>query len=67
MKKTLCYEIKETEIAFGIRLFQTGKNKFTVEYGKQVDSGLSYSQAAMELGRSIMHALACDSKLDNGN
>lgn len=65
MKKTLCFEIKETEIAFGIRLFQTGKNKFSVEYGSQNDTNLSYSQACMELGRSIMHALACDSKIKN--
>lgn len=63
--KTLAFEIKETEISFGIKLFQTGKDKFVVQYDLQVDKNLSYSQACMELGRSIMHALACDSKISN--
>jgi len=63
--RTLCFEIPESQLSFGVQLHQTGKNKFTVIYGKQVESGLSYSNAATELGRSIMHALACGGKLDN--
>jgi len=63
MKKRLCYEIED--VAFGVRLLQTGVDRFTVEYGLQVKSGLNYAAAATELGACIMHALACDGKLDN--
>ena len=63
MKTTLCHET--TGLSFPIRLLQTGRDRFTVEYGKQVTKGLSYMEAAAEYGASIMHALACDGKLDN--
>lgn len=63
MTKTLCIEL--TDLAFPVRLEQTGVDKFVVTYGKQVKSGLTYAQAASELGADIMHALACDGKLDN--
>lgn len=56
-----CLELKDLDIA----LKQAGKDNFTVIYGKQVVGNLPYSQAATELGVCIMHALACDSKLDN--
>lgn len=48
-----------------IKLTQQGKDKFTVQYGKQVCKGLTYGRAASELGGAIMHALACNDKLDN--
>ncbi len=54
-----------TDLAFPIKLVQTGVDKFTVQYGKQVRKGLDYSQAAAEYGACVMHALACDGKLDN--
>jgi len=58
--------IKITRLAFPVRLEQYGASGlFRVVYGKQVKRGLSYGQAAFELGKSIMHALACDGKLDN--
>ena len=62
MKEKLCYE---TSIIaeWPIRLLQCGIDSFT--YGKQVKQGLNYSRAASELGACIMHALACDGKLDN--
>ena len=53
------------DLAFPIRLEQDGVNRFTVVYGRQVKRDLSYAQAATELGECIMHALACDSRLDN--
>lgn len=46
-------------------LSQQGSNNFTVTYGKQARAELNYEQAALELGACIMHALACDGKLDN--
>ena len=48
-----------------IMLHQEAKNRFTVTYWKQVTDGLTYSQAATKLGSCIMHALACEGRLDN--
>ena len=48
-----------------IQLIQTGKDSFTVVYFKQVKKRLTYQQAACEYGACIMHALACEGKLDN--
>lgn len=33
---------------------------YSVMYGKQVSSKLTYSQAAKELGKCLMHAAYCD-------
>jgi hypothetical protein len=63
MKKTLCW--KYDDLAFPIELWQTGLDEFKVVYGPQTSNGLSHEKAATELGESIMHALACDGKLDN--
>lgn len=60
---TNCHSI--TDLAFPITLNQDGIDRFTVIYGEQVKSGLTYAEAAAEYGRSIMHALACDGRLDN--
>lgn len=49
--------------SFNIELIQTGKNRFKVIYGLQVKEDLSYNQAATELGRSILHCLSCDGKI----
>ncbi len=55
-----------TNIAgYDITLNQRGRDSFGVRYGKQYKAGLNYSDAATELGSCIMHALACESKLDN--
>lgn len=40
-----------------------GADDFSVCYGLQVKHGLSYSEAATELGACLMHALACEGKL----
>ncbi len=48
-----------------ITLEQAASGAFRVTYGKQVKSGLSYEAAAAEYGACIMHALACEGKLDN--
>lgn len=54
-----------TIAGFEIKLEQTARGAFRVTYGMQVRTGLTYTQASKELGKSIMHALACDGKLDN--
>ena len=48
-----------------IALTQQGIDRFTVTYWKQIKAGLTYGQAATELGACIMHAVACGGKLDN--
>lgn len=48
-----------------IELKQHGRNKFSVRYGLQLKTGLTYSEAARELGACLMHDAACESKLDN--
>lgn len=63
MAQKICHTIEG--LAFPISLIQTGKDRFTVVYGKQTKKRLSYAQAAEEYGAAIMHALACDGKLDN--
>jgi roadblock/LC7 domain-containing protein len=53
------------EIAgYTIQLRKRSANSFTVVYGKQVKPLLSYADAAKELGQCIMHALACEGRLD---
>lgn len=46
-----------------IELYQTGDDSFTTRYGLQIKNGLSYSQAAADLGANIMHALTLDGKI----
>lgn len=41
------------------------KNSFEVQYGFVINTDLTYEQAAAKLGQCIMHALACENKLDN--
>lgn len=64
MKARTCFSLPDGE--FPIRLDQTGRNTFTVTYGKQVKPNLTYSEAARELGECIMHERACAGKLDAG-
>lgn len=48
-----------------IELAQSGRDDFRVTYWRQVKDRLTYAVAAAELGECIMHALACEAKLDN--
>lgn len=57
--------ISITHLAFPITLTQTGKDSFTVTYGRQVKKGLNYSEAAHEFGCCVMHAAACEGLLVN--
>lgn len=40
-------------------------DRFAVSYGLQLHDRLDYAQACAELGKAIMHALACESKISN--
>lgn len=62
MNYKTCWSIR---IGFYIALEQAGPDDFCVRYGRQIDEGLSYSQAASKLGQAIMHALSCDALVDN--
>jgi hypothetical protein len=42
-----------------VTLVQTGHDKFSVVYGKQVKVGLTYTEAALEYGACIMHSAVC--------
>jgi len=59
MKK--CFE---TVIAGFPIVLEVENLEFQVTYGLQVHKGLSYSDAAHRLGCCILHALACEGKLD---
>lgn len=63
MKRHLAFALDS--VAFGVQLEQTGFDRFTVTYGKQVKTGLDYRAAAHELGLCIFHALACDGHISN--
>lgn len=54
-----------SDLAFPVALLQTGVDRFTVQYGLQIKTGLNYARAAAEYGECVMHALACDGRLDN--
>jgi len=60
--KRRCFE---TRIGWDITLDQVGRDNFTVTYGAVAERKLSYEDAADRLGSAIMHALACEWKLDN--
>lgn len=57
--------ISLSNFVYPIKLDQRGRDNFRVTYGAQIDSNLTYSEAAAKLGQAIMHALACDGALDN--
>lgn len=46
--------------SYPIKLEQTGKNRFSVTYGKQIKTKMDCDNAALELGACIMHALTCE-------
>lgn len=39
--------------------------RFTVTYGLQVESNLTYSKACSEIGRAILHHACCQGLADN--
>lgn len=49
-----------------VSLQQRGPDDFVVRYGKEVYAELTYAEACAKLGGAIMHALACDGVIDNG-
>ncbi len=64
MSKNYSTVHKINGLAYPLSLKQSKPDEFSVIYGKQVKSGLSYSQAASEYGHCIMHALACEGLIE---
>ena len=50
-----------------IELRQTDSDTFTVTYGCQERAGLSYVQAARELGECIVHNLVCNGNIETNS
>lgn len=50
---------------FTTTLYQRGRDRFAVQYGKEVTDDLTYGQACAYLGRALMHALSCAGRVDN--
>lgn len=50
---------------YTISLTQRGRNSFRVQYGQEVRDERTYEAAARDLGECIMHALACEGKINN--
>lgn len=48
----------------GIIELWASRSDFAVVYGLQIKSGLSYREAATELGIALMHVAQCEGKLD---
>ena len=65
INRGLCWTSSDITTQWPIRLEQQGVDRFTVVYGLQVKKDLTYADAASELGACIMHALACEGRLDN--
>lgn len=57
-----CY--RTTIAGFDIVLRQDTRGSFRVDYGLQHGTFTTYDRAAHELGAAIMHALACEGRLD---
>lgn len=62
----LCLELPDAAYPIKLEQHEDPRKLFRVTYGKQVKDHLCYGDAAAELGACIMHALACESRLDNG-
>ena len=48
-----------------VRLYQDTDASFTVIYGLQCTTRLSYADACKEFGVCVFHSLTCAGKLDN--
>lgn len=52
-------------VGYPVTVRQAADRTFSVQYGKQLATGLSYEEAAKELGFCIFHGLACESKIED--
>lgn len=55
----------KTKSAITMMQAESGKRLFTVVYGLQEKSKLTYSDACAELGACILHMLCCDGIASN--
>lgn len=64
MSKSILIAAFDAEIHLTQHIDLEGFVDYTVQYGKQVTAGLTYSQAAHELGCCILHSLTCACLID---
>jgi len=60
-----CIVLSDLAYPIVLKQSETGNKLFTVSYGTRVKRGMTYSEACMDFGTAVFHALACESKLDN--
>ena len=60
--KTIDHTVNDLDCE--VTLFQTGKDLFTVQYGKHIKTKLNYANAAIEYGKCIMHSATCSNRID---
>ncbi len=65
MKKpdTIIFETNDT--GYFVIVCQAADRTFSVQYGKQLRTNLSYAEAAQELGSCIFRGLACEGKIED--
>lgn len=50
---------------FPVKLEQRASGAFRVTYGAEVKDNLTYSEAAEQMGYCLMHAMACNSLIND--
>ena len=61
MKKQIVHRV--TTLDYPIVLEQNSLTQFSVVYGNQLKSGLSYREAAHEFGECLMHSAVCAGRI----
>ncbi len=51
-------------LSYPVSIQRTGSNKYTITYGKQVETNLNWPRAVKSLGECIAHSLCCMGKFD---
>lgn len=63
----LVHDFTELKTPYGpIKLERVSAQGFTVTYGLEITTNLNYDEAAVKLGRCLMHWFSSEGKLDNG-
>ena len=63
-KAPAIYSVTVAGFAIELHRSQRNRDRYDVRYGAEKTLGLSYSEAARELGYALLHALTCEGKLD---
>ena len=61
-KPKVVYEV--TDLDCHVRLIKVARDNFTVVYGTEHKTNLSYVKAAYEFGAAVLHSAQCAGRLD---